>query len=440
MRLPIVEYPEIVRKNLREFESIFSTKEQKKHFCEYVTGLIAGDEATITAINNLFLNKNDPSALNKFITQASWDEKALNQQRISLELKRLERRPLSSQAGRLILDDTLAHHTDCEMEGLAYLHDHTQGINVWAHDVVTSYYVNRSDQFPVDLRIYQQFRYKYEKERLRQSSVAVQAKPSLVGYRQQLTDLISYHYRRENFRTKTALASELVQQALDSNIPFSVVLFDSWFLHRQLVSAIQDAAKDWIGGCPKNRKVLFQNRWIQLQEFIRTIPAQAYHCYQVGDHRYWVFSKVLAMESLKRQRVRILASYQDELTLHKTPNFYVTNRKDWEPQRILFTYADRWTTETFNQDVKGQLGFEDYQLHRLHCIRRHWYLSLVAYSLLGDQAPPGRSRWQVKGRFDSTGQRCQAVVDELLALLVQWIALQLQKGGSPDSILATLLA
>lgn len=347
---------------------------------------------------------------------------------------------MSSEAGRLVLDDTLAHHTACDMEGLGYLHDHTQGINVWAHDVVTSYYVNRSDQFPVDLRLYQQFRHKYEKERLRRSRVALQTQPTLDDYRQYLVDLLSYHARLQNFRTKTALGAALVQEAVACQVPFAVVLFDSWFLHWNLVSVIQSAGKDWIGGCPKNRKVLWQNRWVQLQDFIQTIPAQAFQPYQVGDHCYWVFTKVLAMDSLNRQRVRILASYQDALALHKTPNFYVTNRKDWEPQRILFTYTDRWPTETFNEDVKGQLGFEEYQLHQLRSIRRHWYLSLVAYSLLGDQAPPGRSRWQVKGRFQSTGQRCQAVVDELLALLVQWIAQQLQKGGSPHSILATLLA
>jgi hypothetical protein len=63
MRLPIVEYPEIVRKNLATFADLFATKEQKKHFCESVTGLIAGDEGTVSAINELFLNKNDQSAL-----------------------------------------------------------------------------------------------------------------------------------------------------------------------------------------------------------------------------------------------------------------------------------------------------------------------------------------------------------------------------------------
>ena len=150
MRLPIVQYPRIVAENLSYFATVFETVEQRKHFCEYVTGLIAGDKATIAAINALFLNKNDQSALNKFVSQAQWSEDELNYRRVQFELERLYRRPVSASAGRLILDDTLAHHTKCSMEGLAYLRDHTVGHNVWAHNVVTSYYVNRSDQFPVD--------------------------------------------------------------------------------------------------------------------------------------------------------------------------------------------------------------------------------------------------------------------------------------------------
>jgi hypothetical protein len=162
MRVPIVEYPQIVQQNLPYFRQVFANRNQVKHFCEYVTGLIAGDKATIQAINDLFLNKNDQSALNKFLTRAAWDEMDLNHRRVLYELERLCQRPISARAGRLILDDTLAHHTKCSIEGLAYLRDHMLGRNVWAHDVITSYYVNRSDQFPVDFRLYLQFNRKHE--------------------------------------------------------------------------------------------------------------------------------------------------------------------------------------------------------------------------------------------------------------------------------------
>ena len=262
MRLPIVEYPEIVRKNLNEFAGVFRTREQKKHFCEYITGLIAGDEATVKAINELFVDKNDQSALNKFIVQAEWDEQRLNEKRIAWELARLRQRTVSTQAGRLVLDDTLAHHTHCQMEGLAYLYDHSLGYNVWAHNVVTSYYVNRSDQFPVDFRLYLQFRASYEKQALAKEAAVVQQEPTLSNYQQYLVNLLSYRTRQQAFRTKTELAAELVQQAINAQLPFKVVLFDSWFLRWSLVNPIQQAGKDWIGGCPKDRKVRFQNQWL----------------------------------------------------------------------------------------------------------------------------------------------------------------------------------
>ena len=440
MRLPIVQFPNVVVNNLAYFAPVFSTEEQVKHFCEYVTGLIAGDKATITAINELFLNKNDQSALNKFMTRAIWDEREMNRLRVQLELVRLHRRPVSSRAGRLILDDTLAHHTECSMEGLAYLKDHALKRYVWAHDVVTSYYLNRADQFPVDFRLYLQFRKKRELATLREAAAILATSPTLEGYHQYLVDLLSFYQRQQTFRTKIQLAADLVREAVRWGLPFDVVLFDSWFNRKPLINAIEEERKDWVGGCPKNRKVLFQNRWTQLQEFIRTIPAEGYHPYRIGEHVYWAFTKVLPMEYLDRRRVRIVASYRDTLDLSKLPNFYNTNRKDWEAKRILTTYCDRWPTDTFNQDVKGNLGFEDYQLRKLRGIRRHWYLSFVAYSLLGDQGPPGRSRWAVRGQYESTGQRCHAVVDELLGYLVHWIAQQLQQGGSPELILQTLLA
>ena len=153
MRVPIVEYPEIVRQNLPQFEPLFANKNQIKHFCEYGTGLMAGDKATIQAINALFLIQNDQSALNKFLPQAVWDEEELNQCRVQFALERLQRRPVRASAGRLIIDDTLAHHTKCGLAGRAYLLDHSLNRKVWAHAVIPGYDLNRSDQFPVDFRL-----------------------------------------------------------------------------------------------------------------------------------------------------------------------------------------------------------------------------------------------------------------------------------------------
>ena len=229
--LPIVGFPQIVEQQASWFESVFTTDEQRKHFREYVTGLIAGDEATVTAINSLFLDRNDQSALNKFLTQAKWDEHELNRRRVRMELARLRRRRVSPKAGRLILDDTLAHHTRCSIEWLSHLWDHAEQRYVWAHDVVTSYYVNRSDQFPVDFRLWYQFQAKKEKKRLSQAAQILSTRPTLDGYRQRLVELLIFRIRQELHHTKTTLGADLVRSAVAMNLPFGVVVFDSWFLH-----------------------------------------------------------------------------------------------------------------------------------------------------------------------------------------------------------------
>lgn len=437
--MPIVQFPRIVEQQAVWFDSVFTTDEQRKHFREYVTGLIAGDQATVTAINHLFLGHNDQSALNKFLTRSDWDELALNQRRVQLELTRLQRRPINAAAGRLVIDDTLAHHTRCAMDWLAYLWDHAERQYAWAHDVVTACYVNRSDQFPVDFRLWFQFQAKKEQAQLQRAAPGLTAPSTLRGYRQRLVDLLGFHLRQQLYQTKTALAADLVRGAVDMGLPFSVVTFDSWFLHQDLTDQIEALDKDWVGGCPKDRLVWFDNRWLQLQDYLKTIPAAAYRPTLVHGHVYWTFTKVLALKSLHSRPIRIVASF-DNPERKGDPCLIGSNRKDWERTRILFTYSDRWPTETFNEDVKGHLGFEDYQLHKLRGIRRHWYLCFAAYSLLGDQGHPGRSRHGVHVPFESTGQRCQAVAHELLGHWVDWIAQRLEEGVSAATITQMLLA
>ena len=87
MQLPIVQYPRIVAENLSHFAPVFGGCEHRKHFCECVTGLIAGDKAIIRASNGLFFNNNDQSTLNKFLTQASLTEEKLNERRVMYELR-----------------------------------------------------------------------------------------------------------------------------------------------------------------------------------------------------------------------------------------------------------------------------------------------------------------------------------------------------------------
>ena len=50
----------------------------------------------------------------------------------------------------------------------------------------------------------------------------------------------------------------------------------SAYLRAPLIATVQAVDKDWIAASPKYRLVLYQECWMQNQEFIKTIPAKAY--------------------------------------------------------------------------------------------------------------------------------------------------------------------
>ena len=101
----IVEYPEVVREAMDEFRDLFSCDPQRRHFAEYLTGLMVAANKTVTGINSEFVETTDQSCLNRFLTEATWNEQALNERRLEL----LQRDPTTrySDQGVIALDDTL---------------------------------------------------------------------------------------------------------------------------------------------------------------------------------------------------------------------------------------------------------------------------------------------------------------------------------------------
>lgn len=434
--LPILEFPSVVTRYANHFDSLFHNSQQQQHFREYVSGLILADQATIDAINHLFVERNDQSALNKFVTQAVWNEEELNRRRVQLEGQSLERDGLTAHHGYLIIDDTLTHHVGQHIQLIAKLWDHAEQRYTWAHNLVTSFYVNGAHRFPVNFRLWSQFQEKKERKQLRAWRTALGAVPTLAHLQAYLLALIRFQARQRAYRTKQELGQELVRDAVMQVLPFATVLFDGWYLHLGLIETIEQCHKDWIGGLPKDRLVNWQGRWVQVQHYLKTIPPEAYRRYEIQGTPYWVFTKVLMMKSLNR-RVRIIASY-DNAALRGDPKLMVTNRKDWEPTKILTSFLYRWPTETFNEDAKQHLGLEDYQLRKIVGIKRHWYLVFLAYSLLRLDAEQSRLLKVVTAGLETTGQRCRATAQEMVRTLVLWIYKQAQGETSATQILQVL--
>lgn len=136
--LPIVKYPSFIEMALPRFEFMFN-RSQLRHFAEYLTGLIVSANKTITGINAHSLNNTDQSAKNHFLTDSSWDDNQLTENRIQLILAQCESIKITD--GLLVIDDTISHKTGKQIEAVDWFWDHSSHHHVLGHQLVSSRFV-----------------------------------------------------------------------------------------------------------------------------------------------------------------------------------------------------------------------------------------------------------------------------------------------------------
>jgi Transposase DDE domain len=260
-----------------------------------------------------------------------------------------------------------------------------------------------------------------------------------------------FRARHEQFRTKIALAIELVEEAIRCKVPFGVVVFDAWYLAEDLVRVLARRRKDWISLLKKNRRLetaSFHRRdangWamklpgphIAVEEPIPLIPAPAYRPVLVREQTSWCFTLAVRLPGLGK--VRIVVSCERE-SLTGRSVVLVTNRVDWSAAKIIGLYLPRWPTETFDQDGKGQLGFDAYRMRSTEAIGKHWCLVFVAYSLLHLTClPAGPDR--TKGLMHTIGDACRQQGRALIQRLLLFVHDQLSHGATADHVFAQVFA
>jgi hypothetical protein len=116
-----------------------------------------------------------------------------------------------------------------------------------------------------------------------------------------------------------------------------------------------------------------------------------------------------------------------------------TNRVDWSAAKIISLYSQRWPTETFYQDGKGHLGFNEYRMRSAEAIGKHWCLVFVVYSLLHLTCLPAGSD-RTKGLIQTIGDACRQQGRALLQKLLVFVHDQLSHGAAIDGVFDQLLA
>ena len=84
----IVAIPQVVEELLVQFGNYFSNEPSRRHFAEYLTGLLIAEHKTVSGIAR---NAAPPeqSALNRWLTQAPWDANNINRHRLERPCARL---------------------------------------------------------------------------------------------------------------------------------------------------------------------------------------------------------------------------------------------------------------------------------------------------------------------------------------------------------------
>jgi DDE superfamily endonuclease len=459
MELPILEPAPVVTAHTEVFRDLFENQCQFRHFQHYLTGLIVLPNKSLANMARCILDSADKTNLSRFLSEAPWREDAINLRRIRFMLQQTKPHRRRRRESIVAVDDTLCEHVGSLFDYVDRHYNHSDGTYPLAHNPVTSLYVSGPVRFPLGLRLYRRY------EELTQWAACVAKHfpdlkiPTDTKGRNRLHRQVDpvllqdpdFRARHEQFRTKIALAIELIEEAIRHKVPFGVVVFDAWYLAEDVVRALARRRKDWISLLKKNRLLetasfLLRdaNGWtlklpgphITVEELVPLIPANAYRPVSVGEHMYWCFTLPLRIPGLGK--VRLVVSFEQE-SLTGRSVVLVTNRVDWSAVKIISLYAQRWPTETFYQDGKGHLGFNEYRMRSAEAIGKHWCLVFVAYSLLHLTClptGPGRT-WDL---IQTIGDACRQQGRALLQKLLVFVHDQLSQGVPIDQVFTQLFA
>ena len=314
-------------------------------------------------------------------------------------------------------------------------------------------------RFPVDLRLYRRYEECTQWETFVQKHVPDRPIPTTkkarARFHKEVAPLLlanpDFQKLHHQFRTKIDLGIELLEAAVQHKIPFGVLLFDRWYLAEELVSMARYRKKDWISLLKKNRNletnsftlkdatgkpIPLEGPHIAVEDLVPHIPSTAYRAVAVRDKTYWTFTLAVRLPGLGK--VRLVVSFKNaELT--GTYAVLVSNRVDWDAQRILTLYLPRWPIETFYQDSKGHLGLDTYRMRNAEAIGKHWCLVFVAYSLLHlDCLPPSPTKGSLP--LKTIGEACRQQAQALMQALILYVHEQLQLGQKAEDLFAYVFA
>jgi DDE superfamily endonuclease len=380
-RLPCPPAPGLLEDYAAQFDGLFSSLAQRRGLRAYLQGLLLPRDRnkTLTALAGaeplVGAQHGAVQGLQFFLSESPWDHEQLNQRRLELLLGDPATRP--HDQGVLVLDDTGDRKDGRHTAHVARQYLGSVGKTDNGIVAVTSLWADERVYWPVHVQPY---------------TPACRLPKGKCD---------------PGFRTKPQQAAELVQAARTAGISFRAVVADCFYGDNEGFTEALGQAKVAYVLAVKPRK----GAWAPAEEAHTPHEAAAELAWtspeEPGDwapvtrrfrdghtETWWAAdAKLPAVGWGPDRRLRLVVATTDPATLPKLTTWYlVTNLPHPKRRRArpAFAPADlaevvrlyglrNWVEQGYKQ-VKGELGWADFQVRSDRAIRRHWQLVCCAFS------------------------------------------------------------
>jgi hypothetical protein len=381
-RLPCPPAPGPLEDYAARFDDLFGTLAQRRGFREYLQGLLLPRDrnkvlTALAGVEPIVGAQGAPAQkLQFFLSESVWEAREINARR----LRMLREDPQTSphNGGVLVIDETGDRKDGKATDHVGYQYLGSVGRIANGIVSVSSVWADEKVYHPLDVEPYT------PAKRLKKGK----SDPA--------------------FRTKPQIAVELVERAREASIPFRAVVADCLYGENpDFESALWKAKVHYVLSLRPHK-----GRWAE-EEAAHTPEEAAQRMRWDGpedsgdwepivrtfkdDHqeRWWAVEVTTLIGYGPEKSIRLVAVSTDPATLPTNSTWYLmTNLPAPDSRRaqeespfeaanlceVVRIYGLRqWVEQSYRQ-IKGELGFSDFQVRRDHAIRRHWEMVLCTFS------------------------------------------------------------
>jgi hypothetical protein len=421
MIIPIVSVPPSISSGLEEYKDLFPRSETFQHIQEYCTGMVLLEKPSIQRTSQCFVDGPCQSSLNKAITASPWSGASVNQRRLG-SIRQYHQNGFTVG----IIDSCLFHHPKGQnIYGVYKYWDYVEGCYTYGMQLVTSAISTNDRLDGFDYRIYHRNFQKQEGLYLKHTALP-DDEPDINAWRQRLMELLSFQSHKEEAKTKSQLAVEMIDEMEASDIAPNAYAVDNSLFTPLVIERIQQSAKPWLADSEKNRVLYHKGQEYNCETFQQTIPKELFKKVTVSvrhkEHTRWVFTCSVHIRRYGKVRLAIIYDNPDK---QGEPIYTFSNMLVWSHHKLLSVRLHRWDIEPFHEQIKQFLGAEDSQLRTEEGVRKHLTLVFVVNSLLKSidlTSPIGELPMDWPEDVQPTfGHRCRRIVFEVFYDLIQTI-------------------